>query len=294
MILLALLLFNQTAVNARLLAEYAGRDLTVGDPFEITVEVSGPQEYQFSEPVPDSLPFFAILNKTNKIIQQKGHKVSTYRIKLCALAAGDLTIPPFRSVFQSSGAQPETLQSAAVPVKIVSVLPPDMKDINDVKKMIDFPNLGPALILAGLIALAGLAYLGRCLYQRWGKTTVSAAPRLMPWEEALTSIEALNRQDLIHRGLIKQYYYSLSEILKRYLERRFEFNATEQTTTEIINVLKQRKTPGRDEFGRFFTSADLVKYAKHIPDREEIESAAEQAKNLVIQTKPAEPSTAAV
>jgi hypothetical protein len=101
----------------------------------------------------------------------------------------------------------------------------------------------------------------------------------------------LPAQDLLAKGLIKKYYYALSEILKRYLERRFEFPAIEQTTTEIVSSMRTRKTPLREDFGRFFDHADMVKYAKFIPPQKEIEGAALAVKDLVIRTKPAEASS---
>ena len=90
------------------------------------------------------------------------------------------------------------------------------------------------------------------------------------------------------KGLVKRYYYSLSEILKRYLERRFEFDALEQTTTEIVHHLKTRKILIRDEFTRFFTDTDLVKYAKFTPALNDQQQAIEKAKELIRKTKPIE------
>jgi len=88
--------------------------------------------------------------------------------------------------------------------------------------------------------------------------------------------------------LIKKYYYALSEILKRYIERRFEFNAAEQTTTEIMANLKLQKIPLSDDFNRFFTRADLVKYAKFMPPQDELHMAVQKVKDLVNKTKPEE------
>lgn len=286
MTLLCCLFLAQAGLKAHLLSEYEGRKLTVGDPFEIEVELTHPQGGRMTEPAPDSVTPFAILGITSKVVQHQGRVLSTYRIKLCAFQAGDLNLPAFRALYQPAGADPETLRSGPVPVKIASVLPGDMKDINDVKKMHEFPDLLPAFLLAGLILLAAASFFGYRLYRRLRKARGAEVPALPAWDEAIQSIDELLRQDLVRQGLIKRHYYALSDILKRYLERRFEFNAVEQTTTEIVHAMRQRKTPLRDDFGRFFTNADLVKYARHIPRDEEVARAADRIKNLIVRTKP--------
>ncbi len=288
MIPLLCLFLVQAEIKTRLLSEYTGRKLTVGDPFEIVVELTYPQSATISEPFPDSLPPFSVLGMTSKVVQQKGSVSSIYRIRLAAFQAGDLSIPVFRAIYQPASARPETLQSAAVPIKIASVLPGDMKDINDVKKMYEFPNILPFIILVGAIGLAVASFFGYRLYQRLKKARRQTCPALPAWDEALQSIDELLRQDLVGQGLIKRYYYALSEILKRYLERRFAFNAVEQTTTEIVAAMRQQKTPLRDDFSRFFSGADMVKYAKHIPRNEDISGAADQVKGLIVRTKPEE------
>jgi len=99
----------------------------------------------------------------------------------------------------------------------------------------------------------------------------------MPWREWLEA------------GQVKRYYYALSEVLKRYIERRFEFHAAEQTTTEVLAAMRLNKTPMRDDIGRFFTRSDLVKYSKAVPPEDEARSAIDEVRELVIKTMPQQP-----
>jgi hypothetical protein len=84
----------------------------------------------------------------------------------------------------------------------------------------------------------------------------------------------------------------LSEVLKRYIERHFEFNAMEQTTTEIVLNLKIYKTPLRQEFSEFLNRADLVKYAKAVPPDQETAQAMETVRDLITRTIPLPPEPA--
>jgi len=283
-----LLILFQVEIKTRILPEYANRRLTVGDPIGISVTLTYPQAGKISEPIPDSLAPFAITGITSRVVQQKGIASCTYRIQFRAFAAGDLKLPVLKFVHQNGNAAPETLKSESVPVKIASVLPKDMKDINDVKKMIEFPNFLPFILLVICVVLTIAVFIGLKLYRRLKKIRAEAAPGVPAWDEALQAIDRLNSMELIAKGLIKKYYYALSEILKRYIERRYEFNAVEQTTTEIIYSMRYHKVPERDDFGKFFNRADMVKYAKFLPQPEELNAAEAQVRGLVIKTKPAE------
>jgi len=138
-----------------------------------------------------------------------------------------------------------------------------------------------------------LAWLARRLYRRFRTIRELAQAPLPPWEEALRALDALPSRDWLETGQVKRYYYALSEILKRYIERRFEFDAAEQTTTEMLASMRAYKTPMRDEVARFFGRSDLVKYAKSVPAADEAEAAIEQVREFVLKTRPLDPAPAA-
>src|SRR5207247_2306560 len=125
-----------------------------------------------------------------------------------------------------------------------------------------FPNVLLWMVPAALLLLAALAYVGLRLYRRLRRIHELAQAPLPPWEEALRALEALPRQEWLATGQVKRYYYALSEVLKRYIERRFDFDAAEQTTPEMLASMRAHKTPMRDEVARFFGRSALVKYAK--------------------------------
>ncbi|HEY6867852.1 MAG TPA: hypothetical protein VI792_11380, partial [Candidatus Eisenbacteria bacterium] len=142
--------------------------------------------------------------------------------------------------------------------------------------------------------LAVLAVLGRRLYRRLRAGAEAAAPALPPWEEALGALDRLPWREWLAAGQAKRFYYALSEILKRYMERRFGFDAVEQTTTEILATMRAERIPMREEIARFFARGDHVKYAKLVPPAEESESAIAQVREFVTRTRPQEPAPEAV
>ncbi|MEO0136408.1 MAG: hypothetical protein ABIL40_07205 [candidate division WOR-3 bacterium] len=286
MILLIFLLY-QIEARANLAREYINRKLTIGDPFEIIVEVTFPTGKNISEPFVDSIGPFTIIDQQHKIVQEKGFAKHNYLIKAAAFATGDLKFPPLKFIFKD-GTKIDTVQTDSVEIKVASVLPQEMKDINDIKEMIEFPSYLPVIILLIVVAAGLSTFLGLRFYRRWRQQKSVAERKIPCWERALNALDGLVKEDLLNKGLIKKFYYTLTEIIKRYLEERFHFPAIEQTTTEIIQSMKLLKVPMRDEFQRVFQFADMVKYAKFIPSSEATDEILKKSRELILKTIPEE------
>ncbi len=287
MLMIIVLLLSQIEIKAELDKKFMAEDLTIGDPFELTLTLTYRKGAKISQPLADAIEPFIIIDQQNKIVEEKGVVVSTYDLRLAAFDTGELQFPALKFL-HTHGDTVDTLMSNAVPIEIKSVMPADTKDINGIKAAIEFPTFLYLYIAGAIILCAVIAFFVYRFVIRLKKGAVRAKLLPPPWIEAIAAIESLPVSEWLARRLIKKYYYALSEILKRYIERRFEFNAAEQTTTEIINHLRLQKIPMRDDFGRFFDRADLVKYAKYIPPEGELQSIAEIVKSLVEKTKPQE------
>ena len=61
------------------------------------------------------------------------------------------------------------------------------------------------------------------------------------WERSLRLCQELNEAQLWQKGQVKDYYSSLSDILRQYLEKRFDIQAMEKTTGEIVKQTKKIK-----------------------------------------------------
>jgi hypothetical protein len=255
--------------------------------------VTSPDRRLITGPLADSMGVFVIAGESRKSRIRSGQVESTYRLSLAGFQAGRHPLPVFVFLVQS-GATMDTLRTDTASVTIASVLPAKMQDINGLAPAEAFPNLLLWFIPGALLLLGALAYLGRRLYLRYRKFQELAEAPLPPWEEALAALEAMPWREWLEAGQAKRYYYALSQILKRYIERRFEFHAVEQTTTELLASMRAYKTPMREEVARFFARLDLVKYAKSVPPADEAASAIAQVREFVLKTRPQEPPAAPV
>lgn len=158
-------------VQAKLAGRRSARPLTVGDRFEVEVRVSHPRSLKVSPPFLEQPGDFVVLGQRAATRYQGDTAIEVYRLTLAAFAAGDIKVPPFLAVYQdvagTAAAAAESLE-----LKVVSVLPADMKDINDLKPQVQYPNLLPVGILAGLIAVGLGAWLARRYWRRRDRKSV--------------------------------------------------------------------------------------------------------------------------
>ena len=193
-----------------------------------------------------------------------GASPKKFRLSLLPLDLGKKSFPLFWS-FVSAGST-RTLSSM---VTLDVSAPPEAAKAQDVKDIKPPARARPAL-WPWLLLFAILLGIWYWLQRRAKRPLDSSAaqalgrdrrPPEVIAEEELARLEAAG---LWERGLRKEFYMDLSDILRRYLERRYGFAATRETSAEIFRRLRRLELPGRlvADFKNLFEKADLVKFAK--------------------------------
>lgn len=195
---------------------------------------------------------------------------------------------------------PDTISSNQVALK-VSTIPvnadkPD--EFNDIKAVWKPPfvwaDYYPIIygVLLGLFLLCVIIYIIKRLRNR--KSLLPFAepevPKLPPYEQAIKELDELKGQKLWQQGLNKEYYTSLTETLRRYIDERFGVNAMELTSTEILNLLRgvPEVKSVYDKLQQILQLADFVKFAKIHPLPNENDLSLVNAYLFVNATKPVE------
>ena len=102
--------------------------------------------------------------------------------------------------------------------------------------------------------------------------------------------EGLKEKGFLEEKNHKEYYSGLSDILRRYLERRSGVEALEKTSSEIRADL-EKKTFDKDVMdmiGEVLDRSDLVKFAKFAPGHELAGKLEKLILDVVEKTKPIE------
>ena len=150
---------------------------------------------------------------------------------------------------------------------------------------------GMALAVLALVALA-IYLLARHLAKR-GKSIADLfkpEPPLPPHIIAIAALEELQNQKLWQNNRHKEYYSALTDILRTYIDGRFGVGAMEMTTDEIIEAIKSLDLSQKLAMDvlNLLRDADLVKFAKAMPEAAENESAFSKVYYFVEETKPVE------
>ena len=150
-----------------------------------------------------------------------------------------------------------------------------------------FKEVLPWILLA--LFVAALAYLlyRYIKYRRenrdfFGKPIVKDPPHIV----ALRALDKLHNEKLWQNGKEKLFYTGITDTLREYIENRYGVNAMEKTSSEIMQSIadKQIDQKNYNELDELLKTADLVKFAKYVPQIHENEEAIPAAVRFVNST----------
>jgi hypothetical protein len=107
----------------------------------------------------------------------------------------------------------------------------------------------------------------------------------------LAELERSGALDQVDR---RPFYFTVTEIVRDYLGRRFGFDALDMTSRELCDALA--RSPASEEVRgdteRWLSGCDLIKFARVAAARDEAAGALAQARGLVEVTTPPPPEAA--
>jgi len=165
----------------------------------------------------------------------------------------------------------------------------EIPDIRPLKDVVDIPTgnewvwwlfvAAAALVIAGVIAW----FVRRSLANRSEQLAPlpPSAPHVVAWERLQRAL------GLIHEA--ERFCTEVSQIIRVYLEDRFELQAPDRTTEEFLFELQSSKrlaTEHKQLLADFLGECDMVKFAKAEPPEQELRNLHEAASRLVGETQP--------
>jgi hypothetical protein len=178
-------------------------------------------------------------------------------------------------------------------VHVTSLLPENFEDLtlHDIKPPENLPQSYLLWmwggILCGIALLAGIA--AAVLIRKRKKSDNGLAVNRIPAHlQAFEELDALVSENLVEKGDIKAFYQKISDIVRRYIENRFNIKAPEQTTEEFLTGIQTRNDFNESYkalLKNFLTHCDLVKFAMHQPETEDIQNTFDSSKEFILGTK---------
>ena len=185
------------------------------------------------------------------------------------------------------GPAPCVLAAAALALVALAHAEEDIRDIR-----------GPKSVLAQsgwlLTALAGaVVIIALCAWVVWRRRSRGVAPRRLTLSEA--ALERLEKtRSLMRPESAREFGTAASEVIRHYIEQRFNVIATQRTTEEFLQALLQGPNESlarhRALLAGFLQQCDFIKFAGASLALTDLEALFQSARGFVLET--GEPSGA--
>ncbi len=270
------------AQNINASATLDSTTILIGGQIDLKIEVSQPTGVKINFPI-----FNDTITKNIEIVE-KGEidsiKLDNDRLVLSQLYritsfdSGLHYVPPIKfEVFD--GELKRTVDTDPLSLNVIN----PFKDVNPEKGVTDIKGVQDApfklseileLILLGIAILAVIAFAVWLYfyYKKKKQGTKGLFIKSKPDEPAhviaIRELDKIKASKLWENNKIKEFYTSVSNTLREYIENRYEIPALEQTSIEILNDLKKSGSLDKDVFvhlNQILELSDLVKFAKFEP-----------------------------
>ena len=256
--------------------------ILIGDYLNIHLEVTAPLGKmiiipQLSQQLleQNETPFDWIQNSKVDTSQLASEVIFHQTITITAFDSGIYIFPsiPILSVDSQLLAQTEPLLFKVSTVAVDTTMA--FRDIKgNVKTFLSLHEIflylkkyTPYILLAAIIIGVVIYFIIRYLKRTRKTPPTIVKPKIKPHITALKALEKLRHKKLWEQGRIKEYYSELTDIIRIYMENKWDIYAMEMVSTEIIEELRKMELSEEliDKMQSTFTVADLVKFAKWNP-----------------------------
>ena len=284
------------AQEAKSWAKLDTTTINIGDQTSLEIGLELPKGSLFSWP-----QFNDTITKNIEIISRSkidstindNHLMLKQKFVITSFDSGNFELPQIQFHY---GIDTSLVYSATSPAVFLKVNVPQV-DTSQAFKPIILPYKEPITIgeilpwvLIGLLVIAliiGIIWFIRS--RKSNKAVFRAKAKPLPPADilALSKLDELRLSKLWQQGKIKSYHSAITDIMREYIKRRFDFDAIEMTTDEIMNELqsKSNNEQALHKLKSVFELADLVKFAKAQPTALENDLGISHSVDFVNETK---------
>ena len=270
-------------------------ELTVGDPVQLTLEVTHPAGYQVILPkLEQSWGPFEVRGQSQATTtaNDDGTETTQQSIEVTLFELGEFETPELKIGVSNGAGQVSEETVPSISLAVTPTLAEDDNELRDIKPQaaLSVPPIWP-WIVGGVLLAAAAAAAGWWAYRRRQGKPFGLAPAVdnrPAWQRALDTLDEIEGMGLLGQQRFKEHYTLVTDTLRTYLEAQFGLSVFERTTSELKPVLQASEL--RPEHSRrlldLFADSDLVKFAKVVPDQKTAGRLVGRARELVELTRP--------
>ena len=268
----------------------------IGEQIDYILQVKADSTAQVVFPEqPLFAPFELLEDSPVDTLKTQSHYLYTKKYALIQFDSGDYFIPQ-QQVLINGFSKIADLVPIRVNTVVVDTTQQKLYDIKPLQEVEKNYEALIAQILWGLVlvlTLFGIFYT--YLFQKRKKELRER--ELPPFDRAIEELKALENERLSAQEEYKKYYSRFTDVVRRYLEEEAKIDALESTSEELLIKLELRKNAGTldldsktlSSLRAVLQNADLVKFAKSMPEYRIATEDRKVVEHVVIETKEALP-----
>ena len=261
----------------------------IGEEIIYTIDVISKNKYniRFDEK-PNFIPFEILdSHPYDSIIDSS--KISK-KYSLIKFDPGEFWIPPQKVYFDQSVKFTDSILIVVNDVEVDTL----KQNLYDIKPIIPVKRNYQKILLR-LIFIITLLVIAYLLYRHYILNNNDNSNDVMKslYEIAFEKLENLNSLNPNSQIEFKEYYTILVDIFREYLESQVKIPAMESTSKELIVRINMLKDSGNynfekkqiDKLEELFTKSDLIKFAKSLPTKSDINLDLITIRNFITSTE---------
>ena len=274
-----LLLGGLRAQEVEVEGKVESKDVQVGKPFTLDLSLKVPYGWfvEWNDFAVDTLSDQIDIIKRSEVertADADSNVIVRQQLTLMTFDTGQIRVPAVGLTYAKSFDDPMRMKAFTEPVDLYSTT--ITVDTTMAYKPIVEPIAAPIQMkevypwLLGVLLLI-LAAFGIWFWRKHRKAKVDAdgniirGPVIPPYDKAVDDLKRLREEKMWQSGKVKEYFSTLTDIAREYIEGQFGVNAVEMTTDDILEEIKPLHFPKEtyDKLKDTMEIADLVKFAKY-------------------------------
>jgi Mg2+ and Co2+ transporter CorA len=282
--------------QAELKAAVDTTSIRIGEQLNYTLQIKADSTAQVLFPEqPIFAPFELLEESPIDTLRAQSHYLYTKKYALIQFDSGNYFLPQQQVLVDGFSKIADLIPIRVNPVVVDTTKQNlfDIKPLTEVEK--NYDALISRILWGLVIGLVCIGIMYTYLFQKRKKEL--RAQELPPFERAIEELKALESENLSEQEEFKRYYSRLTDVVRRYLEEEAKIDALESTSEELLAKLELRKDAGSLDLDRktlmslraVLQNADLVKFAKSMPEKYTANEDRKAVEHVVIETKEALP-----
>jgi cell division protein FtsB len=283
------LLGGRKAQNVEVEGKVNDTKVQVGKPFTLDLSLKVPYGWfvEWNDFAIDTLSEqLDIIKRGNveRTADADSNVIVKQQLTLMTFDTGQIQVPAVGLTYAKSFDDPMRMQAFTEPIDLyattiaVDTLQPYKPIVGPIDAPIQMKEVFPWIL--GVLLLA-LIIVGILYWRKHRKTKVDAdgnivrGPVIPPYDKAVDDLKRLREEKMWQSGKVKEYFSTLTDIAREYIEGQFGVNAVEMTTDDILEEVKPLRFSSEtyNKLKETMEVADLVKFAKYSAANLESENA---------------------